>query len=168
MAGPGPRTGLLDLMMWRQPPPATIRWHRTLAGEPAKGVMAMDQKVLIRSVAERSALSREESADITRAVLEGLAGQLGEGEAKRLTLDLPDPMTEQLRAPRRRRHGAHPIEVTEFIRQVAERTGLTENEARAGTAAVLAALRESMSPEDYSHLMGQLPSGYAALAEPPG
>jgi hypothetical protein len=25
-----------------------------------------------------------------------------------------------------------------------------------------------MSPEDYSHLMGQLPSGYAALAEPPG
>ena len=60
--------------------------------------MAMDQKVLIRSVAERSMLSREESADITRAVLEGLAGQLGEGEAKRLTLDLPDPMTEQLRA----------------------------------------------------------------------
>ena len=130
--------------------------------------MAMDQKVLIRSVAERSMLSREESADITRAVLEGLAGQLGEGEAKRLTLDLPDPMTEQLRAPRRRRHGAHPIEVTEFIRQVAKRTGLTENEARAGTAAVLAALRESMSPEDYRHLMGQLPSGYAALAEPPG
>jgi uncharacterized protein (DUF2267 family) len=130
--------------------------------------MAMDQKVLIRSVAERSMLSREESADITRAVLEGLAGQLGEGEAKRLTLDLPDPMTEQLRAPRRRRHGAHPIEVTGFIRQVAARTGLTENEARAGTAAVLAALRESMSPEDYSHLMGQLPSGYAALAGPPG
>ena len=130
--------------------------------------MAMDQKVLIRSVAERSTLSREESADITRAVLEGLAGQLGEGEAKRLTVELPEPMTEQLRAPRRRRHGAHPIDVTKFIRQVAERTGLTENEARAGTAAVLAALRESMSPEDYSHLMGQLPSGYAALAEPPG
>ena len=128
----------------------------------------MDQKVLIRSVAERSMLSREESADITRAVLGGLAGQLGEGEAKRLTLDLPEATTEQLRAPRRRRHGAHPIEVTEFIRRVAERTGLTENEARAGTAAVLSALRESMSPEDYSHLMGQLPLGYAALAEPPG
>ena len=128
----------------------------------------MDQKVLIRSVAERSMLSREESADITRAVLEGLAGQLGEGEAKRLTLDLPEPMTGQLRAPRRRRHGAHPIQVTAFIRQVAERTGLTENEARAGTAAVLAALRESMGPEDYRHLMGQLPSGYGALAGPPG
>src|SRR6202000_3174832 len=128
--------------------------------------MAMDQKLLIRSVAERSMLSREESADITRAVLEGLAGQLGEGEAKRLTLDLPEPMTEQL--PARRRHGAHPIQVTAFIRQVAERTGLTENEARAGTAAVLAALRESMGPEDYRHLMGQLPSGYGALAGPPG
>ena len=128
----------------------------------------MEQKVLIRSVAERSMLSREESADITRAVLDGLAGQLGEGEAKRLTLKVPDAMTEQPRAPRRRRHGAHPIEVTEFVRQVAERTGLTENEARAGTAAVLAVLRESMSPQDYSHLTGQLPAGYAALAEPPG
>ena len=128
----------------------------------------MEQKVLIRSVAERSMLSREESADITRAVLDGLAGQLGEGEAKRLTLKAPDAMTEQPRAPRRRRHGAHPIEVTEFVRQVAERTGLTENEARAGTAAVLAALRESMSPQDYSHLTGQLPATYAALAEPPG
>src|SRR5579875_683396 len=103
-------------MMWRQPPPATL-------GKPVKGATAMDQKVLVRSVAERSMLSREESADVTRAVLEGLAGQLGEGEAKRLILDLPEPMTEQLRAPPRRRHGAHPIEVTQFVRQVAGRTG---------------------------------------------
>src|ERR1700759_375605 len=147
-------------MRWRRPPPATLGLRERGHG--------MDQKVLIRSVAERSMLSREESADIARPVLEGPADQLGEGEAKRLTLDLPDPMTERLRAPRRRRHGAHPVEVTKFIRQVAERTGLTENEARAGTAAVLSALRELMNPEDYSHLMGQLPSGYAALAEPPG
>src|SRR6201999_3478015 len=107
-------------MMWRRPPPATLGLRERGHG--------MDQKVLIRSVAERSMLSREESADIARGVLGGLAGELGEGEAKRLTLDLPESTTEQLRAPRRRRHGAHPIEVTEFIRRVAERTGLTENE----------------------------------------
>jgi uncharacterized protein (DUF2267 family) len=130
--------------------------------------MAMEEKVLVRAVAERSMLSREESADVTRAVLGGLAGQLSEGEARRLTLDLPDPMTEQFRAPRRRRHGAHPIDITEFIRQVAERTGLTEDEARAGTGAVLAALRDMVSEDDYGHLIGQLPAGYAALAEPAG
>jgi uncharacterized protein (DUF2267 family) len=130
--------------------------------------MAMEEKVLVRAVAERSMLSREESADVTRAVLEGLAGQLSEGEARRLTLDLPVPMTEQLRAPRKRRHGAHPIDVTEFVRRVAGRTGLTEDEARAGTGAVLATLRDTLSDDDYRHLIGQLPAGYSALAEPGG
>jgi uncharacterized protein (DUF2267 family) len=128
----------------------------------------MDQKELIRTVAARTSLSREESADTTRAVLEGLAGQLSEGEARRLAIDLPDPLAEQLRAPRRRRKGAHPTGVDDFIRQMGERTGLTEEEARAGTGAVLAALREALSEEDYRHLIGQLPAGYAALAEAAG
>ena len=39
----------------------------------------MDQRELIRSVAERTGLSLAESADVTRAVLEQLAGQLSEG-----------------------------------------------------------------------------------------
>jgi uncharacterized protein (DUF2267 family) len=127
--------------------------------------MAMDQKGLVRAVAERTSLSREESADITRAVLEGLAGQLSEGEARRLAADLPEPLAERLQAPRRRRKGAHPVRVTDFVRQVGERTGLTEDEARAGTAAVLAALRQALSEEEYSHLVGQLPTGYTELVE---
>jgi len=60
-----------------------IPWHRTLASKPAKGAIAMDQKGLVRAVAVRTRLSREELADITRAVLEGLVGQLSEGEAPR-------------------------------------------------------------------------------------
>jgi uncharacterized protein (DUF2267 family) len=60
----------------------------------------MDQKGLIRAVAERTGLSREESADISRAVLEGLADQLSGGEARRLAADLPD-LAEQLQARRR-------------------------------------------------------------------
>jgi len=128
----------------------------------------MDQKELTRAVAERSGLSREESADITRAVLEGLAGQLSEGEARRLALDLPESLAEQVYAPRRRKKGAHPVEVDTFIRQVSEHTGLTEEETRAGTGAVLAALREELSEENYSHLIGQLPAGYAGLVEAVG
>jgi uncharacterized protein (DUF2267 family) len=127
--------------------------------------MAMDQKGLVRAVAERTRLSREESADITRAVLEGLAGQLSEGEARRLAADLPEPLAEQLPARRRRRKGAHPAGVDDFIRQVSARTGLTDDDARAGTGAVLAALREALSEEDYSHVIGQLPAGYTALVE---
>lgn len=128
----------------------------------------MDQKELVHAVAERSGLSREESADITRAVLEGLAEQLSEGEARRLAFDLPDALAEQAQGPRRRRKGAHPIGVDELIRQVSERTGLNEEETRAGTAAVLASLRGALSEENYRHLFGQLPAAYAGLAEATG
>jgi uncharacterized protein (DUF2267 family) len=125
----------------------------------------MDQKALVRAVAERTALSREESADITRAVLEGLAGQLSEGEARRLAADLPDSLAAQVQTPRRRRKGAHPVAVSDFIRQLSERTGLTGKDTQAGASAVLATLRDSLSQEDYRHLIGQLPAGYTALVE---
>jgi len=128
----------------------------------------MDHKELVHAVAERTTLSREESADITRAVLEGLADQLSEGEARRLATDFPDLLAEQLQTPRRRRKGAHPVEVDHFIGQVSERTGLTNEDARAGTGGVLAALREALSEEDYRHLIGQLPAGYTALVEAAG
>jgi len=127
----------------------------------------MDQKGLARAVAERPGLSREESADITRAVLERLADQLSEGEARRLALDLPDVVAPQ-QVPRRRRKGAHPVRVTDFVRQVSERTGLTDEEARAGAGAVLAVLREALGEEKYRHLIGQLPAEYTGLVQAAG
>jgi uncharacterized protein (DUF2267 family) len=127
----------------------------------------MDQKGLARAVAERAGLSREESADLTRAVLERLADQLSEGEARRLALDVPD-LADQLQTARRRSKEAHPVKVHDFIRQVSERTGLTEEEARAGAGAVLGTLREALGEEEYRHLTGQLPAEYARLAQAAG
>jgi uncharacterized protein (DUF2267 family) len=127
----------------------------------------MDQKALFRAVAERTGLSREEAADITRAVLEGLGHQLSDGEAKRLAADLPD-LAEQVQVRRRRRTEAHPVRLVEFIRQLSQRTGLTEDDARAGAAAVLAVLREALGEEGYRHLTGQLPTAYAELVQPAG
>jgi uncharacterized protein (DUF2267 family) len=127
----------------------------------------MDQKALIGAVAERTGLSREESADITRAVLEGLADQLSEGEARRLAADLP-ALAEQLQARRRRKKEAHPVRLRDFIRQVSERTGLTDEEARAGAGAVLAVLREALGEEEFRHLIGQLPAEYTRLMQAAG
>jgi uncharacterized protein (DUF2267 family) len=127
----------------------------------------MDQKQFARAVAERSRLSREESADITRAVLEGLAEQLSEGEARRLAVGLP-VVPEQAQAPRRRRKGAHPVKLHDFVRQLSERAGLAEDDARAGTGAVLTVLREVLSEEEYRHLMSQLPAEYSGLVEAAG
>ena len=77
----------------------------------------MDHKALIGAVAERTRLSREESADISRAVLEGLADQLSDGEARRLAADLPG-LAEQLQARRRRKKQAHPVKLHDFLRRV--------------------------------------------------
>jgi uncharacterized protein (DUF2267 family) len=124
----------------------------------------MDHKGLAREVAERTGLSREESADVTWAVLEGLAQQLSEGEAKRLAAELPD-LAEQLKPRRRRRKEAHPVRLHDFLGQVARRTGLTEEEARAGAAGVLAALRDTLNEEEYRHLTGQLRAEYTGLVK---
>lgn len=126
----------------------------------------MDQKELSRAVAERSGLSREESADLSRAVLEAIAGQLSDGEARRLAAELPGAGKQW--QPRRHRPEARPVHLDEFITQVSQHTGLTEAEARAGTAAVLAALRQGLSEERYRHLIGQLPAEYAELARAGG
>jgi uncharacterized protein (DUF2267 family) len=128
----------------------------------------MELRELARGVAERTGLSREESADISWAVLEGLAAQLSEGEAKHLAVDLPDPLGAEMEAARRRRQGAHPVPVLDFIRHVGARTGLPESEARAGTGAVLAELSGSLSQEDYGHVMGQLPAAYRELGSAVG
>jgi uncharacterized protein (DUF2267 family) len=124
----------------------------------------MDQRGFARSVAERTGLSREESADVTWAVLEGLADQLSEGEARRLATAFPD-LAEELRARRRRKKEARPIRLHEFVTQVRERTGLSDNDVRAGAGAVLAELREVTGEDGYRHLVGQLPDEYAGLAE---
>jgi uncharacterized protein (DUF2267 family) len=124
----------------------------------------MDQKVLFRAVAERTRLSREESADVTRAVVEGLADQLSDGEARRLAADLPG-LGEQAQARRRRRTQARPVRLGDFIRKVSERTGLTDEDARAGTGAVLAVLREAEGEDEYRRLTGQLPGEYTGLVD---
>jgi uncharacterized protein (DUF2267 family) len=123
----------------------------------------MELREFARGVADRTGLSREESADISRAVLEGLAAQLSEGEAKHLAIDVPDPAIG-MDTERRRRQGAHPIPILDFIRQIGAHTGLPESEAYTGTGAVLAELSGSLSAEDYGHLMGQLPAAYRELA----
>jgi uncharacterized protein (DUF2267 family) len=134
---------------------------------PTKGAVVMDQRGLFRAVAERTGLSREESADVTRAVLEGLGDQLSDGEARRLAADLPD-LAEQVQVRRRRKKEARPIRLVLFIRQVSQRTGVTDDDARAGTGAVLAVLREALGEEEYRHLTGQLPAEYAGLVQAAG
>jgi uncharacterized protein (DUF2267 family) len=50
----------------------------------------VDEKTFYATVAERAGLSRSEAADLTRATLESIAGQVAGGELDRLAMALPD------------------------------------------------------------------------------
>ena len=56
----------------------------------------MEAKEFTPTVAERSALSREEAADLTRATLGTLADRLSAGEGCHLARQLPEPLNESL------------------------------------------------------------------------
>jgi uncharacterized protein (DUF2267 family) len=114
----------------------------------------VDKKTFYATVAERAGLSKEEAADLTRATLEELAGQISGGELQQLAVALPDWLVPHL--PRHNGR-AHPKQVTEFIRELSRRTGLTEEETRRGVKALLSVLNEAMDPRNLDHALSQLP-----------
>ncbi|WNE94602.1 DUF2267 domain-containing protein [Streptomyces luomodiensis] len=122
----------------------------------------MDDREFFQAVADRTQLSRQEAADVTRATLETLAARLSAGEARDLASELPERLREALR---RGRDEMEVFDVDESIRRVRERTGLSETEAGRGVRAVLATLREAVSREEYDHAMSQLGSEFARMAE---
>lgn len=122
----------------------------------------MEAKQLIRTVAERSALSREEAADLTRATLGTLAHRLSAGEARHLAMRLPEPLNDALGI---RTAAAQKFGLDEFIRRVSDHTGLTVQETTDGVRAVLTTLHDALGDEQFDHVMAQLPGGFRDMAE---
>jgi uncharacterized protein (DUF2267 family) len=120
----------------------------------------VDEKTFYTTVAERAGLSKEEVADLTRAVLEELAGQISGGEVQQLAVALPEWLMPHL--PRHDGR-AHPKQLSEFIRMLSQRTGLNEDETRRGVKAVLSVLSEAMGPAHLDKALAQLPQDYRRL-----
>jgi uncharacterized protein (DUF2267 family) len=120
----------------------------------------VDDKTFFAAVAERAGLSKEEAADLTRATLEAIAAQISGGEITKLATALPDWLAASLP---RHDGSAHPIAVTEFVRQISGRTGLKEDETRRGIGAVLTVLRETVDSRHLEHAMSLLPKDYRQL-----
>lgn len=123
----------------------------------------MDAREFYRKVADRTDLSREEAADLTRAVFETLALRVSAGEVRDLAGQLPDPLAEAIR-----RNGRSPdrFGLNELVQRVSRRTGLNERETTAGVRAVLITLREAVAETEFSHLMSQVPAEFSRLLQP--
>jgi uncharacterized protein (DUF2267 family) len=121
----------------------------------------MDEREFFRTVAERTGLSREEAADLTRATLEALARRLSGGAIGDLVPHLPDGLDATVRGVKGRptkRFG-----LSEAEEQVAERTGLTLEEVHAGLREVLRTLREVVPEAEFERAVDQLPGEFRRL-----
>jgi uncharacterized protein (DUF2267 family) len=123
----------------------------------------VEYKEFIRSVTDRTSLSRQEAADLSRATLEALAERLSDGEATQLALQLPDGLAEYVRPHKRKQ--AERFGLDEFVRKVSQHTGLTVEETTRGVGAVLTTLREAVSAEEFDDVMSQLPGAFSQLVE---
>jgi uncharacterized protein (DUF2267 family) len=121
----------------------------------------VEYKEFVQAVQDRTDLSRQESADLSRATLECLAERLSGGEAIQLSMQLPDGLREYLTG--RSKPQAERFGLDEFVRKVSEHTGLTVEETTRGVGAVLATLREAVSTSEYEDVMSQLPGEFSEL-----
>ena len=121
----------------------------------------MDERDFFRSIAERTGLSREEAADLTRATLQALAQRLSEGTVRELALHLPDRLADEVRGVRGK--PSRRCELAEAEKQISDRTGLRRDEVHAAFAAVLATMREATSTSVLDKALSQLPSEFRDL-----
>lgn len=120
----------------------------------------MEFTELVRAVARETQLSVEESADLTRAVVQELGRRLSGGEAAQLAVELPEELRTELLAVK---HG-QTFGLETLLERVRTHTGLNAEETHRGVAAVLKNLRDAVSEKEYSDVLSQLPGEVAALA----
>ena len=116
---------------------------------------------LLRRVADRAGVDSGRAAKATEAVLETLAERIAGGQAD----DMADVLAAELRPPIRRgreRSGgkAQRMSLDEFVGRIADREGVSYDEALEHARAVIATLREALPPKEFSDLLAQLPRGY--------
>jgi uncharacterized protein (DUF2267 family) len=121
----------------------------------------MDERQFFRAVAERTGLSREEAADLTRATLEALAGRLSGGAVRDLVLHLPDGLDAAMRGVKGRPAKRYGLTAAE--EQVAARTGLTPEEVHAGFREVFRTLRDAVPDTQFERAVDQLPGEFRRL-----
>ncbi|MEN3343474.1 MAG: hypothetical protein V7635_50 [Arthrobacter sp.] len=114
-------------------------------------------------VAQRSNLDRDRARALTDATLKTLSERITGGEARDLAAQLPKELKASLESAQ---EPAEAFSVDEFVRRVAERTGLDENAARDGARAVMVTIREAVAGGEWDDITSQLPTEYSELTGP--
>jgi uncharacterized protein (DUF2267 family) len=123
----------------------------------------MDYKTFTKHAAERAGMPEDTAERVERATLRTLADRISGGEAQDLASQLPRDLQDALQPMREE---AEAFDVDEFVRRVAERAQVDDDEARTGAAAVLTTVREAVTPGEFEDIVSQLPQDYRELVGP--
>jgi uncharacterized protein (DUF2267 family) len=134
--------------------------RRVYEGPPTAKETAMKYDELIASVAKGAGISRESAEALTGATLRTLAERITRGEAEDLAAQLPKELQGHLLKPQ---EDAEPFDLEEFIRRVAERTGMDPDEVLVHVGAVFATLREAVTSGELDDIRAQLPEDLRGL-----
>jgi uncharacterized protein (DUF2267 family) len=125
---------------------------------------AMADDDLVLRVAELAGWSdREQARRATEAVLETLAERISDGEVDDLMVELPGTLRPALERGLRESRAAKVMTADEFVARVADREGVDLDEAEQHVCIVFTALREAISPKEFSDVVAQLSRDYASL-----
>jgi uncharacterized protein (DUF2267 family) len=119
----------------------------------------------ISKVAQQVGMSRAETEKLAAAVIRTLGERLSGGEAEDLRAQLPEPLKGDLISTREEAEG---FGVEEFARRVAEKAGISEEQAGAGVVAVLDTVGEAVSPGEFDDVLAQLGREFAQLIDSNG
>jgi uncharacterized protein (DUF2267 family) len=121
--------------------------------------MSDDYERFVTTVQQKAALDRAAAERAARATLETLAERLSRGEARDLAEQLPPPAAGWLFTDT----DAEAFGAVEFLRRVAERTGVDVQTAERHARAVLTALGRTVSRDEVADMAAELPHDLAAL-----
>lgn len=123
---------------------------------------ALPPDVILDRVEGRAGLDRHGAQRALEAVLETLAERVAGGEVDDLVAILPAELRPPLERGRDRTGGkAQRMSLDEFIVRVADREGVSTEQAFDHARAVFATLREAIPDTEWSDLLAELPRGYA-------
>jgi uncharacterized protein (DUF2267 family) len=135
---------------------------------PSRSPRVLPYEEFLDRVGRRAGLDREHARRAAEAVLEALADRISGGEVDDLAGRLPVELRPALeRGNAQSRGAARRLSLSEFLRGVAEREGVTPEQAREHARAVFATLREAIGEEEFADVTAQVPDEYTAVLARP-
>ncbi|MFC4017746.1 DUF2267 domain-containing protein [Micromonospora sp. GCM10011542] len=123
----------------------------------------MAELAFVDKVAARAGVPPEQARPLTEAVLRTLTERISGGEAAALSPHLADELSPLLI---KATEAPEVFGYDEFLRRVADRSGLDRAVAERGVRAVLQTMHRVVGFREFEDAMTQLPADLRALAQP--